>query len=386
MENIYYVYVYLDPRKPGKYIYGNYKFNYEPFYIGKGKDKRITCHLFEKNSNNKLKFNKIQKIKRESKKGVIISKLKSNLLENDAFILETNLILNIGRIDLKTGPLTNLTDGGEGSSNCIFTKERCKNISNALINGGNVSGSNNPQSKKLWQYNLDGTLFRLWSYVGEYLKLTNTFGYVTIPAFNNEYNHNNDKLYEVYKGFIFSYCELSINRFNKLKYNDQKGENNSNYGKHNPDVGKKISQQTKGKYIGVDNNLSIKIHQYDIDLNLISIYDSIISAAKIIGCDAGHISYTSKFNLNAKKYKLHRGFIFLRNKINELDIPINDFSSKIESYKVHQYNLNGTLINIYESGLSASKKTNICNSSINMCCNGKRKTAGGYIWKYKNKK
>lgn len=37
--NEFYVYVYLDPRNPGKYNYDDLSFDYEPIYIGKGKKK-----------------------------------------------------------------------------------------------------------------------------------------------------------------------------------------------------------------------------------------------------------------------------------------------------------------------------------------------------------
>lgn len=54
------------------------------------------------------------------------------------------------------------------------------------------------------------------------------------------------------------------------------------------------------------------------------------------------------------------------------------------SKKCFQYNKNGTFVNVYPSILDASKKTNISDGNINQCCLNKRKTAGGFIWKYAN--
>ena len=110
----FYVYAYLDPRKPGKYVYGEYSFDYEPFYIGKGCTKRqIKRHLFETRdrTKNTMKYNKIQKIIKETGNNPILIKVKNNLKENEAFAIEDILIQLIGRIDLKNGSLTNLTNG-----------------------------------------------------------------------------------------------------------------------------------------------------------------------------------------------------------------------------------------------------------------------------------
>jgi len=72
VANKYYVYVYLDPRKPNKYVYGNYQFEYEPFYVGKGKERQWLVHLQEAESSrpsrkcgNPWKVNKIRKILKE---------------------------------------------------------------------------------------------------------------------------------------------------------------------------------------------------------------------------------------------------------------------------------------------------------------------------------
>jgi transcription-repair coupling factor (superfamily II helicase) len=46
-----------------------------------------------------------------------------------------------------------------------------------------------------------------------------------------------------------------------------------------------------------------------------------------------------------------------------------------------QYSINGDLIKKYGSFREAQRLTKI--SHISCCCNGNRKSAGGYIWKYK---
>jgi len=59
----FYVYALLDPRKPGKYEYGDICFLYEPFYIGKGTGRRIRNHYYTRNLiPNTPKNRKIKKI------------------------------------------------------------------------------------------------------------------------------------------------------------------------------------------------------------------------------------------------------------------------------------------------------------------------------------
>lgn len=50
---------------------------------------------------------------------------------------------------------------------------------------------------------------------------------------------------------------------------------------------------------------------------------------------------------------------------------------------VIQYDLKGNFIKEWDAIMTASKTLNIFHSNISSCCNNKRKTAGGYIWKYK---
>jgi len=56
--------------------------------------------------------------------------------------------------------------------------------------------------------------------------------------------------------------------------------------------------------------------------------------------------------------------------------------SKTKSKQVYQYNKSMNLINVYPSVKLASIITKINDGNISMCCIGKRKSAGNYIWNY----
>ena len=131
----FYVYIYLDPRKPGIYKYGEYEFKYEPFYVGKGgggdkkRYKRYNDHVrYAKRKNmskstNPHNYYKIRKILFYGKNPVI-KIVKRFGFEEFALELEASLISLIGRSDLKEGPLTNKCDGGSGINTSDEVKKK----------------------------------------------------------------------------------------------------------------------------------------------------------------------------------------------------------------------------------------------------------------------
>lgn len=137
----FYVYIYLNPLKPGIFSYLEYTFQFAPFYVGKGHGNRAYSHLDENNQSrdtNRLKVHTLQKIKRKGHIPEIVFIPVDS--ENDAFILERALITTIGRVNLKTGILTNLTQGGEGTKGLQWNAQSRENI----------RGANNPfYGKKL---------------------------------------------------------------------------------------------------------------------------------------------------------------------------------------------------------------------------------------------
>ena len=104
IQNEFYVYIYLREDET-------------PYYVGKGQGRRAF-----KNSGRRMK-------KPSDETKIVFHS--ENLTEDEAFVLERELIKKYGRKDNCTGILRNLTDGGEGTSGYKWTHEAKIKLSEA---------------------------------------------------------------------------------------------------------------------------------------------------------------------------------------------------------------------------------------------------------------
>jgi hypothetical protein len=148
-DNIFYIYVYLDPTKPGKYEYDSgLKFEYLPFYVGYSNKKafydRKSRHLhFAKMNkdltNNSYKMNIINKIIKNGDEPIILL-FKDDLTFTEAKEMEIYMISKVGNRYDSSGPLVNIAKGGDGGD--TFTNNPRKEEIRE-IHRKNATGSNN---------------------------------------------------------------------------------------------------------------------------------------------------------------------------------------------------------------------------------------------------
>jgi hypothetical protein len=126
--------------------------------------------------------------------------------------------------------------------------------------------------------------------------------------------------------------------------------------------------------IGLGNNYTRKIVQYDLKMNKIKDFDSIISASKELNIGKSNIRGV----LNNSR-KSAGGFVFkyLEDKNKYEEVILNN-----KGKKVVQYDLEMNKINIFNSLIEASKNLNIYKNNIWGVITNYRKTAGGFIFKY----
>jgi DNA-directed RNA polymerase beta' subunit len=187
-NNDYYVYVYLNQTKMGKWMYNEHEFEFQPFYVGKGRRKREIMHLCPFMLKAKTYKNSIIKsIINKTNEQPIHYRLYENLSNDEAIAFEIDIINHFGRLDNGSGILANGTDGGDGANN--FSNETCKKIG---------------KKKKVYQYSLDGEFIKEWD---------------GIKSIGGSYSNMSTSIKRngTYDNYIWSYVKLD-NVDAKIKY------------------------------------------------------------------------------------------------------------------------------------------------------------------------
>lgn len=114
--------------------------------------------------------------------------------------------------------------------------------------------------------------------------------------------------------------------------------------------------------------------------NILGEYESSYEAARQNNCTKSNI--LSSVN---GKCIFTKGFIYCRKEDYSKDF-IQSRLNKSKLYKpVNQFSLQGELLDTFSTCVQAYEKTGVSNSNISAVVRGKTKTAGGFIWSFKNK-
>ena len=122
------------------------------------------------------------------------------------------------------------------------------------------------------------------------------------------------------------------------------------------------------------------VSQYSIDGKFIKMWNSLSEAAFALNLNKSSIGNCCRMEPSTHQIG---GFVwrFSDEVTGREDIDAVVYKAK---KKVNQYTIDGTYLKTFDSLSDASKEINKSSSNISKCCNGDRKSVGGYIWKYKN--
>jgi hypothetical protein len=190
------------------YTYAYLREDKTPYYIGKGEGRRVYC-----------KHSRSCSVPKDKSRIIF---LKKNLAEEEAFKHEIYMISIFGRMDLGTGILRNLTDGGEGTSGSIRTEKFREKLS--LTKKGRKVWTDGCGNMKM-SYECPGEGWVLG--VSEESKKKNSISNKNRKWWVDE-NGNVKRTVECPgEGWILGISD----EFKKKKSLAKKGEKNNNYGK-----------------------------------------------------------------------------------------------------------------------------------------------------------
>lgn len=118
------------------------------------------------------------------------------------------------------------------------------------------------------------------------------------------------------------------------------------------------------------------VYQYDLSGQLIKEYKSAHDAAR-----ENNIQFTNICKVCRGERKTAGGFGWSYVKTEKI-IPIK--TKRLGDGTVLQFTKEGEFVAEYSSAKEARRQTGINDTTIGLVCKGKGKTAGGFVWKYKN--
>lgn len=130
MENNWYVYLHIRLDKK------------EPFYVGIGNKKNYARAYQTKSDRRNQIWHKIF-----SKTDIKIEIILDNLTKSQASEKEKEFIKLYGRKDLGTGILCNMTDGGDGTWNCVMTEDTKEKIRQSKLGDKNPMFGKSPSEE-----------------------------------------------------------------------------------------------------------------------------------------------------------------------------------------------------------------------------------------------
>ena len=243
----------------------------------------------------------------------------------------------------------------------------------------------------------------------------NGYGYTQNKYFFNsikKYGWNNFK-HEIVKKNLskLEACDIEKDLINKYKCIVPKGYNLSTGGetpstgcsrteenkkrisdsmkqfrKNNPNYLDDVSDRVYSGFRKYNIEKSIPINCYDLDGNYINTYKSSCEANRLTGAPQSHILRCCKRHSGFKSCHGYQWrFVNDCNDIGEYEIDKERYKTRknnVPTKSVNCYTKDMIFVKNYKSITEANNELNISNGKITEVCKGRRKTAGGYIWRY----
>jgi hypothetical protein len=320
-----------------------------------------------------------------------MTRLENNVHRCLGAIITTNKNKAVFRIDIITNEILETFDSIELAGIWACTNGYTKTSHTGRNSIGNcLNGLSKTAYKFMWKYknineSLDNEIWKQVIVDKEVVYTDKTYFVSNLGRFKNSsgiimdnYKVNEYiKVYVYHKSFLLHrLVALAFipNPENKPQVNHIDG-NKLNNSVANLEWNTNLENQKHKFKIGLGNNFTRKITQYDLNMNKIKSFTSIIEASKELNISKSNIMCVLLNNT-----KTAGGFTFKY--IEDLSFYEPIQINKNIGRKVVQYDLDMNILGIHNSMSIAGKNLNIHKNNIWGVINNFRKTAGGFIFKY----